>query len=156
MSMKMMRNVAVGMCVLALSGCPAPTDALPDTEPTSFDFNLTGAQEVPSVDTTATGEGTATLDDNQLTLEGSFEGLSSDLREVEGSSAHIHEAPAGENGPIVFNLDVTPGADNRSGTFEGTFDLTDEQVSAFEDGRYYVNVHTETFPGGEIRGQLEP
>lgn len=154
MSTKMMRNAAGLLWVLALMGCP--TGAVPGIEPDSFDFGLSGAQEVPSVDTTATGQGTATLEGNQLTVDGTFEGLSSDLLEVEGSSAHIHEAAVGENGPIVVNLDVTPGADNRSGTFVGTFDLTDEQVSAFEDGRYYVNVHTDTFPGGEIRGQLVP
>ena len=38
---------------------------------------------------------------------------------------------------------------------EGSADITDEQISELEAGKYYVNVHTEQNPDGEIRGQLE-
>lgn len=117
---------------------------------------LTGGAEVPQVTTDATGQTRATLTGNRLEVAGTFRGLSSDLIEVEGSPAHVHRAAAGETGPIVFNLDVTPGDDNRSGTFTGSADLTDAQVIDFRDGLHYVNVHTEQNPDGELRAQLEP
>jgi len=37
----------------------------------------------------------------------------------------------------------------------GTATLTPEQVTALEDGKWYVNLHTAAHPGGEIRGQLK-
>ena len=37
---------------------------------------------------------------------------------------------------------------------EGSGDITAEQIAELEDGKYYVNVHTEEYPDGEIRGQL--
>lgn len=41
-----------------------------------------------------------------------------------------------------------------SGTSQGTITLTAEQVSTILSGNAYVNIHTEAFPGGEIRGQI--
>ncbi|MEO1086905.1 MAG: CHRD domain-containing protein, partial [Acidobacteriota bacterium] len=54
-----------------------------------------------------------------------------------------------ENGPIVF-----PFADPAS-PFTQTFDVNQAQADAFIAGDYYVNIHSEAFPAGEIRGQLE-
>jgi hypothetical protein len=68
----------------------------------------------------------------------------------------VHQAPRDQNGPIVFNLDVTPGDDNRSGTFEGQATLSDAQWQAFKDGELYVNIHTLANPQGALRGQLAP
>lgn len=115
---------------------------------------LAGNNEVPAVDTSATGDVTATLEGNTLTVDGSFEGLSSDLMEVAGTPAHIHQAAAGENGDVIYPLEVQANDDNRSGTLSGTFDLTDEQVAAYQAGNLYVNIHTQDHPGGEIRVQL--
>lgn len=115
---------------------------------------LSGEQEVPRVRTEATGEATANLTGNLLRVTGTFEGLESDLHEVAGSSAHVHDGPPGESGPVVFNLQVTPGEDNRSGTFDGEMLLDMNQLQALQEGRYYVNVHTALHPSGEIRGQL--
>jgi hypothetical protein len=115
---------------------------------------LTGAQEVPMVRTGATGQATATLSGNLLRVTGSFQGLESDLFPVAGSPAHVHEAPPGVAGPVVFNLEVTPGADNRSGTFEGEMLLDMDQLRSLQAGDYYVNVHTANNRSGEIRGQL--
>jgi hypothetical protein len=115
---------------------------------------LQGTNEVPPTSSSATGTATATLDGDDLTVTGSFSGLSSALHEVSGSAAHVHQAAAGQNGDIVFNLDVTPGADSRSGTFSGKKTLNDTQKTAFKDGLFYVNIHSENFPMGEIRGQF--
>lgn len=117
---------------------------------------MTGDQEVPPTTTSATGEVTAELDGNTLTVNGSFSGLSSDLAPVSGSAAHVHKGARGSNGGILFNLTVTANGDGRSGTFTGTASLNDDDKQTFRDGGLYVNVHTTNNPGGEIRAQLEP
>jgi hypothetical protein len=113
---------------------------------------LSGANEVPPVTgTSATGAATATLEDDKLIVSGSFSGLTSALTE---DAAHVHQAPPGENGGIVFDLNVTPGADGRSGSFTGTRTLNETQRKAFKDGLFYVNIHSMNYPAGEIRGQF--
>jgi len=70
---------------------------------------------------------------------------------ISGTAAHIHMAPAGQNGPVIVSLtrtvanvwSVPPGAR-----------LTDTQYDAFKEGNLYVNVHSAASPSGEIRGQL--
>jgi CHRD domain-containing protein len=137
----------VGAGLLALTGC-GEDKFIASTQ-------LSGAAEVPPVTTTASGTATATLDDDELKVVGSFAGLTSDLQEVSGSSAHVHVGAAGTSGPIVFNLTVT-STDMRNGTFEGTRTLNDDERDDFKDSLYYVNVHTTNNPTGEIRGQFIP
>lgn len=116
---------------------------------------LKGSNEVPPVtSTSASGTANATLDGDELTVSGTFSGLSSALHEVSGSAAHVHQAAPGANGDIVFNLTVTPGADAKSGSFSGSKTLNDTQQKAFKDGLFYVNIHTDNNPTGEIRGQF--
>lgn len=94
------------------------------------------------------------VNNNQLKVTAFYRNVSSPLLPIAGSPAHIHLGDIGENGPVVFNLDVTPSSAT-SGKLSGTFDLTDEQVATFLDGDYYVNLHTEKNPMGELRGQIE-
>jgi hypothetical protein len=137
----------VGAGLLALAGCGE--DKLVATT------QLSGANENPPVTaTSATGTATATLDGDELTVNGTFSNLSSDLQEVSGSAAHVHQAPVGQNGPIVFNLTVTVGADNRTGSYTGTKTLSPDEQDAFKAGEFYVNVHSVNYMGGEIRGQF--
>jgi hypothetical protein len=69
------------------------------------------------------------------------------------TAAHIHEAPAGRNGPVV----VTIGAPT-NGRSAGCVDTGDQDLAADitlrEPENYYVNVHNAEFPGGALRGQL--
>jgi hypothetical protein len=117
--------------------------------------SLSGANEPTQVTTTATGTATATLEDGDLTVTGAFSGLQSDLQEVSGSAAHVHQGAAGTHGPIVFNLTIT-STDKRNGSFTGSSSLDDAQQKSFQEGLLYVNVHTVQNPGGEIRGQFRP
>lgn len=128
-----------------------------------FTANLSGSEEVPSVETEGEGTLEAALDEagTTLTVTGTYTGLSGAPTPPEGatSAVHIHVAPRGENGPIVAPLTVTPDPeDPTSGTFGGEVTIgTDEGQLPLEDLEgfgSYVNIHTEANPAGEIRGQL--
>ena len=75
-------------------------------------------------------------------------------------AAHIHEGAAGSNGPVVVNL-AAPADGNAAGCLTegemGKFvgDQTVAEILA-DPGDYYVNVHNAEYPGGAIRGQLQP
>ena len=67
--------------------------------------------------------------------------------------AHIHQAPAGEPGPVV----VTLGAPDESGVARGCLSgLSSELLRhiALRPEEFYVNVHTHQYPAGAVRGQL--
>jgi len=128
---------------------------------------LEESQEVANTfvpDTAATGSFTATLDEaaGTITVSGTFSDLSAPLFPIGGTDAfgnpesaiHVHLGDAGENGPIFFNTTVSAAADGLSGSFEGTAEVTGEQIDTFRDAGYYVNLHTEAFNGGELRGQI--
>jgi len=112
-----------------------------------FAAALDGAHEVPPTDSEGTGKLDATYDTQSKEL-----GWSLDYNGLSGpaTAAHFH-GPAGPG----ENADVqVPIPDPQSGT-KGTATLTDEQAKDLMDGKYYVNVHTDKHPDGEIRGQVE-
>ena len=63
------------------------------------------------------------------------------------TAAHIHKAPAGTNGPVVFTVPTGSPVDTTV-----LFDLV--AILDLTGGNFYLNVHSEVFPGGEIRGQF--
>jgi hypothetical protein len=69
-------------------------------------------------------------------------------------AAHIHVAPRNVAGPVVIPLTVGSGTSWTVQTCT-TASPTLLQTIAADPRGYYVNVHTATFPGGEIRGQLK-
>ena len=107
---------------------------------------LTGDQEVPSVKTAGTGTGTITVG-NDKSVTGSVT-----TRGIKGTAAHIHEAPAGKNGPVIITLDK----DGDTYKVPANTRLTDAQFASFKAGNLYVNVHTAAHPDGELRAQLKP
>lgn len=94
------------------------------------------------------GEAHATLMGNSLVITGTFEGLSSPA-----TVAHIHQAPLARRGPMAFTVEVTTGT---NGEISGSLELDDAQRQALRNSEYYVQIHTETNTGGEIRGWLIP
>jgi len=93
------------------------------------------------------GSVTATLTSSKLSITGTFEGLRSPA-----SAARIHKSPKpGIRGPATFDLKVSTGS---SGTISGAFDLTAAQVQELEQGRYYVQLHSEKAPDGNLWGWL--
>ena len=79
------------------------------------------------------------------------------------TAAHIHEGPAGSNGPVVVNLARPTDGDAADCLTEG--EILPSGAPAFPTGEtvaeilanpaaYYVNVHNDDYPAGAIRGQL--
>ena len=139
-----------------------------------FRARLGGYQEVPSVSTEGRGRFGAKLTGGGSTIDYVLE--YSGLEGAEVRFAHIHFGQLGVNGGvIVFLCDNTGGAPAgtpacpASGKVEGTLDADDVQgpssqgiaageldelVRAMRRGVTYVNLHTDLFPAGEIRGQI--
>ena len=103
---------------------------------------------VAAASPTVTGVGsiTATLSGTKLTIAGTFEGLASPV-----TFAKLHRAPKGIRGPAVFDVTVTPGT---SGKISGAFDLTPAQVEDLGRERFYVQLHSEKAPDGNLWGWL--
>ena len=108
--------------------------------------NLSGDQEVPSVETSASGSGTITVEDDR-SVKGKI--TTSGLK---GTGAHIHEGAVGKNGPDIITLKKS--SDNEW-SVPGDAKLTDAQYDAYKAGNLYVNVHSDANKSGEIRGQLK-
>ncbi|SOD42024.1 CHRD domain-containing protein [Nitrosovibrio sp. Nv4] len=108
--------------------------------------NLSGDQEVPPVQTSASGSGAITVEDNK-SVKGKI--TTSDIK---GTGAHIHEGAVGKNGPDIITLKKT--ADNEW-SVPSDAQLTDAQYDAFKAGNLYINVHSDAHKSGEIRGQLK-
>ncbi|MCI0559671.1 MAG: CHRD domain-containing protein [Nitrososphaera sp.] len=129
----------------------------------TFSASLTGGEEVPEVDTNASGNAELIFDEDAD--EFAFVIDVQDIVDV--NAAHIHTGAAGEEGDIVATLfdDSIVGefggelASNNitSSDLEGPLsgENLDSLIALIENGEAYVNVHTDTFPDGEIRGQLE-
>lgn len=122
-----------------------------------FSAVLSGRHEVQPLPSTGRGAVIAELSGTRLIVTGSFSDLSSDFNPAIRGGAHLHAAPAGQNGGIQIELATALGVNARSGAFEAAdnaFALTADQASALRAGEWYANVHTQVFTGGEVRGQL--
>jgi trimeric autotransporter adhesin len=109
-----------------------------------FAATLSGSQEVPPVTTRASGQAILKLnEDKSLTYSVLTAGP------ITGTGAHLHQAPAGTNGPVIFDL-----AGGTRVFFGTTSPLTPEQEAALLNGEFYINIDTEDHPDGEIRGQV--
>ena len=106
---------------------------------------LSGANEVPPVTTSATGDGTISIAD-----DGAVSG-SVTTKGIPGTAAHIHMGAAGKNGPVI--VPFTKDGDTYKAPAGAK--LTAEQMTAFKAGDLYFNVHSAANPGGELRNQLK-
>jgi CHRD domain/Secretion system C-terminal sorting domain len=114
---------------------------------------LSGRNEVPANTSTAVGTFEGIFDpwSRQIAFHMDFSGLTANA-----SAAHFHSAAAGTNGPVVVDF-VSQGfpVGGRSGEFVKVMNLTEAQAVDLMTGNLYVNVHNTTFPGGEIRAQIQ-
>ena len=136
-------KTALLVSVIALGACSSMPDWMPGSG--AHKVSLSGAEEVPPVNTAAKGSGSFRIaDDGSVSGSVSTTGLS-------GTMAHIHMAEKGKNGPVIVPL--TKNGDTYS-VPEGR-KLTPAQMDALKAGNLYVNVHSNAHKGGEIRAQLQ-
>ncbi len=130
---------SAALLALALIAAMASAQATP----VSFVVPIDGSQENPPTATAAVGTSYGWLDSaNMLTV--TF------CHNVAGANAaHIHQAAVGSNGGVIFAF--SSAANGHSQTFGP---LTAMEVADLMAGLFYVNIHSGTFPGGEIRGQI--
>ena len=125
---------------LALAGCAGLA-----YEESGQQVRLYGSSEVPPVTTQAYGTGVVNIaTERSVTVTLSVVGMAPTM-------AHIHEGPAGANGPVIVPL-VKVG-DAGFASADGA-KMTESQYAAYKAGNTYLNVHSAKFPGGEVRSQL--
>lgn len=142
----MIRHAVLALGVLVLMLVPGPARA----EELSFIAVLDAASEVvtPPVDSNATGIAQVVLD--TATNRARFELYIYDIDKV--TMSHIHRAPVGVNGPVIYGFSFEPFAS----PLTGDLNFNPDDIADLMTGNLYVNVHTGDYPNGEIRGQLEP
>jgi hypothetical protein len=122
-----------------------------------FTAAMDGTQQVPANDSPATGNATLLLGPDQATLD--F-GITFANLESPPMAAHLHNAPAGQNGPVATdvngaNIELANLPQDASDTVAPqTFMVNDQFVTQLLQGNIYANIHTAAFPEGEIRGQF--
>ncbi len=130
----------------------------------SFKTALSGSEVVPAVMTTAKGEATFTLGKDGKELM--YKVTVSDIENV--TAVHIHAGKMGKNGPPVALVDIKG---KKAGKFSGTLaegkitakellgslkgKTVKDLVKEIEAGDTYINVHTDKYPDGELRGQIK-
>ena len=131
-----------------------------------FGAVLDGYQEVQTLSTPASGEFVARLLENgTIEYELSYSGIATAV-----SASHIHLGRPGTTGGVIAFLcggGDKPACPQGSGSVTGIIDPADvigptgqgivagefeELLAAMRAGATYVNVHSATYPSGEIRG----
>jgi cell division septation protein DedD len=133
---------------------PTPTPT-PAPMPRLFAAEMDGAHVVPPV--TTAGHGLALVGvnvvNNKLTVGVAFGPLAS-----MPTSVHIHgPATPSQNGPVVFDLGNVAAFKIKSkwyGALTQNVDVTAAQLQQLRTGEWYIDVHTQNRPNGEIRGQI--
>lgn len=138
---------------LLLAASPALAETL------QFEAELSADNAVPPVESSATGtmEGSYDTESKSFSWTITYDGLSGPA-----TAAHFHgPAEEDENAPPVVPItgELPPGEEVEAALklpspLGGRAILTDEQAQQLQDGLWYVNIHTEKYPGGELRGQV--
>ena len=150
-------------CVLSFALISCEEEETLQNSVDNTDFALTGAQAIPASNSTAGGtiKGTYNKKEKTFTYTLAWNGLSGNI-----TAAHIHGvadrgfvaipvAPlaAYANGIVQTITGFTNGP---SGSFTGNLYVDGTVVKEHDllAGKFYVDIHTAAFPGGEIRGQI--
>jgi len=125
-----------------------------------FEARLSGTQEVPPNESPAGGSAWVKISGDKIEYEVNVTDID------KANAAHIHTGEPGKNGPVVLTLfkdeptelktgklaEANVTASNLEGPLKGK--VVSDLVTAIQDGKAYINVHSTDFPDGEIRGQL--
>jgi hypothetical protein len=168
-------NRLLGVAVIAVAIMALPGDSRAAF--IIYTTNLSGANEVPAVTTPGTGFAEVDVDTtaNTMRVRVTFSGLTANT-----TMSHIHAAaPPGSNAGVATTTPTFPNfpLGVTSGTYDMTFDMTLASsynpafitanggtaasaeaalFAALASDQAYLNIHTTTNTGGEIRGWLTP
>lgn len=110
---------------------------------------MLGTEQVPPVSANGFGAVTAIYDEDTNSLFYEFEWQLAGANQA--VAAHFHLGARGTSGPIVIDLGPVSG---NSGKSTGVVVLTAGEEADLKAGLWYINVHSNAFPGGEVRGQM--
>jgi len=115
-----------------------------DENTVTFKATINGASEVPAVASEATGTATLTFntDTKMFDIVVTYSG-------VTAIASHIHEGDVGVSGGVVFGFTTITSPINYTSAA-----LDADQEAALFENMYYVNIHSDAYKAGEIRGQL--
>ena len=130
------------LAALALASCGGDYH---DDVPFALSATLTGVEQVPPVSTAGNGVGLVTVDPDGRTLTASVV-----VRNMVDGDVHIHVGNPGTPGPVLFPLAKAAG----TSVWTTRMPLSELQFEALRSGNYYFDVHSPSFPNGEIRGQI--
>jgi Cu/Zn superoxide dismutase len=158
LSRRLFANALIITVALGLPACESDPQE-------KYVAELRGSNEVPANNSTAVGRVVLLVSRDASYAEYSVEasGLSAGIQ-----GGHFHRAPAGTNGGVVLSFFFNSSGVATNAVTPGTTDLEinkaiartitkaqlDPILADLRAGNLYANVHTPTYPGGEIRGQL--
>ena len=162
-----MRVRTMGIAAIAASVVLVVGAAVAMAVKTNADAGLSGYKEVPAISTSGHGRFSAEISPGQVSYTLRY----GDLEGGAVLAAHIHLGRPGTNGGVIAFLCGGGGkpACPESGTVHGVIHAADvvgpadqgiapgefrELVRAIRHRATYVNVHTETYDTGEIRGNV--
>lgn len=119
-------------------------------------ITLSGAQEVPANTSSGTGTGQIIFDPTTKIITYNFSWQLGSATATT-TNMHFHGAEDGSDSKSsVVAIGITGFPTTSSGTMSGqTVALTDVQVTQLLAGKWYLNVHSSTIPGGELRGNIK-
>jgi hypothetical protein len=147
----------LALVTLSLPGCDDDDDDnQPQDNTSNITVQLSGTNETPPV--TSTGSGTA-----NISFDPAMKMIGYEITWTLGSAAdstvgmHFHGSDTATDttsSPVVVPL--TGFSRGSSGTLSGmTRILTDAEVAQLLAGKWYLNIHSGTYPAGELRGNLK-
>lgn len=150
--------LAVGVILLVIGACGGssksggtpPPPPPPPPPPVGFTVELSGEQEVPAVETAASGSAELEIDLDSGAVSGTLV-----VADMDATAAHIHDAFAGTNGGVIVPLEQD-AADPTRFHVPMNAALSAAQLDTLLAGGLYLNAHSAAYPGGEIRGQILP
>jgi CHRD domain len=128
-------------------GLAAASGAAPLGSVVAVEASLAASNEVPPNSSMGTGllDASFNRETNVLNYTITYSGLSGPVK-----AGHFHgPASAGTNAGVAL-----PFVDGMDSPIKGTAILNAAQVADLLAGKWYVNLHTASNPGGEIRGQV--
>lgn len=161
----MKQLLAIGLLAALGAAAQVRTETIP------FRVIVSSANEVPALPAPGSGGNATVLMHLSRNAAGDIVGGSVDFnvryrlgQETTITMMHIHRGAAGVNGPVVVNSGLPGQVENTlagelrtSQSLERSAATTDliKEILANPAG-FYLNLHTQRAPGGEIRGQLMP